>query len=166
MNQIKSLYTIAKRGHKAASLFALILAFAAFANADAMSSGHSHKGKKGSLKITAQTEVGGITLQPGDYEVKEVNSASGTVVEFVRQFDDFTVQDSGLPVHNQEVVGLVQVTEQALSAPPKQTQLQLEPKTADAIGLVIRGDDVEYSFAPSPMNAQTETVCANRGPQR
>jgi hypothetical protein len=163
MNRIQSQPTIAKHGHKTAVVFAAILALATIASAADMS-GHSHK--KGNLKITEQTEVGGIVLQPGDYQVREIDSASGPVVEFVRLFENFTVMDSGLPVHEEEVVGKVKATEQALSSLPKHTQLQLEPKTSDAVGLVIRGDGVAYSFAPGQMSAEAESVCTNSGPQQ
>lgn len=154
MNRIQSEPTIAKHGHRTAVVFAAILALATIASAADMS-GHSHK--KGNLKIAEQTEVGGIALQPGDYQVREIDSASGPVVEFVRQFENFTVMDSGLPVHEEEVVGKVKVSEQALGSLPKHTQLQLEPKTADAVGLVIRGDGVAYSFSPSSMSAEAES---------
>jgi hypothetical protein len=163
MNRIQSESTIARHGHNTAVLFAVVLALAAFASAADMSSGHSHK--KGNLKITAQTEVGGIVLQPGDYQVREIDSAGGPVVEFIHLFNNYTAQE-GLPVYEQAVVGQVKVTEQALSSLPTHTQLQLASKTADAIGLVIRGDDVAYSFAPGQMSAEAETVCTNSGPQQ
>ena len=147
MNRIHSLSTTAKHGHSAAALFAVVLALATFANAAAMPSDHSHKGKKGSMKITAPTEVGGILLQPGDYQVQEINSPSGPVVQFVHLWEDYTVMDSGRSVYNQELVGEVKATEQVLSALPKHTQLQLAPNTTDAIALEIRGSDVEYLFA-------------------
>jgi hypothetical protein len=143
----------------------MILALGTFASAGDMQSAHSHKGKKGDLKISAQTEVGGLVLQPGDYQVREIDSASGPTVEFVRLFNDYTAQE-GLPVYQQESLGTVKVSEQALSSLPKHTHLQLEQKTADAIALVIRGDDVAYSFAPGKMSAEAESVCNNMGPQR
>jgi hypothetical protein len=162
MNRIQRPFTIAKHRHSAAALFAVVLALAGFANADAMSSAHSHKGKKGNLKITAPTEVGGTILQPGDYEVKEVNSPSGSVVEFVHLFDNFTAPE-GLPVHDQEVVARVKFTGQALSSLPNRTQLQLASNTANAIALEIRGDDVEYLFGPTQLTGQADSteVCTN-----
>src|ERR1700694_525712 len=101
MKRIQDVCTIAQRGHVFAALFAVILALAGFANADAMSAAHAHKGKKGSLKITTPTEVGGVILQPGDYEVKEVKSPNGPVVEFVHLFETPWAPE-GLPVHDQE----------------------------------------------------------------
>jgi hypothetical protein len=166
MNRIYSEYNVSGRRHRGAVVFAVILALGTFASAGDMQSGHSHKGKKGDLKITVQTEVGGIVLQPGDYQVREIDSASGPMMEFVRQFENFTVTDSGLPQYEQETAGQVKVSEQALSSLPKHTHLQLEQKTADAIALVIRGDNVAYSFAPGKMSAEAESVCNNMGPQQ
>jgi len=155
MSRIYSLYTTAKHGHGAAALFVVVLALATFANAAAMPSAHSNKGKKGSsLTITAPSEVGGIILQPGDYRVRELNFPSGPVVEFVHLFDNFKAQE-GPPVHDQEVVGQVKVTEQALSLPAKQTQLMLAPwYSTDIIGLEIRGKAVGYVFAPTQMTVK------------
>jgi hypothetical protein len=154
MNRVYRLYTTAKHGHGAAALFAVVFALVTFTHAAAMPSAHSHKGKKGTLTITAPTEVGGIILQPGDYRVRELNFPSGLVVEFVHLFDNFTAQER-LPVHDQEVVGQVKVTEQALSVPAKQTQLMLESwYSTDAIGLEIRGNAVGYVFAPAQMTVR------------
>src|ERR1700694_2070543 len=94
MNRIP--FTITKHRHSAAALFAVVLALAGFANASSMYSSHSHKAKKGHFTLTSSTDVGGITLQPGDYEVKEVEPPSGPAVEFVHLFDNFYVGDSGL----------------------------------------------------------------------
>ena len=52
MKRFLDVITIAGWRHNAAALFAVILALVGFANADAMSSAHSHKGKKGRLNIT------------------------------------------------------------------------------------------------------------------
>jgi hypothetical protein len=162
MNQIYNLYTTAKHGRGAAALFAVVFALATFTNAAAMPSAHSHKGKKGTLTITATTQVGGIILQPGDYRVRALNSPSGSVVEFVHLFDNFTAQE-GLPVHDQEVVGQVKVTEQALSLPAKQTQLMLASwYSTDAIGLEIRGNAVGYVFAPSQMTVKPDAMAVSR----
>jgi hypothetical protein len=162
LNRFQSPFTIAKHRHGATALFAVVLALAGFANAATMSSDHPHKGKKGNLKITAPVEAGGILLQPGDYQVKEVKSPNGPVVEFVHLFDNFYVMDSGLPVHDQEVVGQVKVTEQALSSLPKHTQLQLAPNAKDAIALEIRGDNVEYLFAPPQSAGNSDTMAGGQ----
>jgi hypothetical protein len=160
MNRIQHPFTISNYGRTGAVLFASVLALAGFANAAAMSSGHSHKEKKGTMTITTPVDVGGITLQPGDYEVKEVDSPSGPVVEFVHVFEDFTVMDSGRPLYDREVVGQVKVTEQVLSSLPKHTQLQLAPNTADPIALQIRGNEVEYMFASPQSNGKADAMAS------
>ncbi len=164
MNRIQSLFTISKHGHSAAALFAVVLAFAGFANAAAMSSAHSHKGKKGNLKITASTEVGGIILQPGDYQVREVTSPSGPVVEFVHQFRNELASELG-QADEEEVVARVQYTEQVLSSTPKYTRLILASNAADAASLEIRGNAVGYVFDPSqtPDKSDTPLFCTNGG---
>src|ERR1700693_2588638 len=103
-----------------AVVFASLLAFVGTAHAD----GHAHKGKKGNLKIKALTVVGGTILQPGDYEVRKVSSPDGTIVEFVRVV---YVPASPEAPYEEQVVARVKSTEQALSAPPKHTRLQLAP---------------------------------------
>jgi hypothetical protein len=164
MNRIQYLFAITKRGYSFAALFAMILALAGFANADAMSSAHPHKAKKGSFTITAPTEVGGTLLQPGDYEVKEVKSPSGPVLEFIHQFDNFYAPE-GESVHEEEVVAHVAFTEQAVNAPPKRTQLLLASDSTEAIGLQIRGSGVEYVLAPQTLSATSDAKvdCANTG---
>ena len=58
----------------------VVLAVAGFAHAGAVGTQREHnpeKAKKGTLNITVATEVAGITLEPGEYEVKQVNSGAG-----------------------------------------------------------------------------------------
>jgi hypothetical protein len=136
MKSMQSVFTSKKRNF--AAMLVVMVALAGAANAE----GHAHKGKKGSLKITAPTMAGDALLQPGDYTVRAVNSKDGPMVEFVLHTFDPTVVDSGLSPYGEEVVARVKSSEQALSAPPKQTQLQLEE--ANAVAVKIRGDAVEY----------------------
>jgi hypothetical protein len=169
MNRIQSPLTIAKHASIAAAMFVVVLTFAGVANAVAMSSAHAHKVKSGQLTITAPTEVGGTILQPGEYEVKEANSPTGPVIEFVAHHDgnELAVGEQLAQVDEEEVVARVRFTEQALSSPPKHTQLILASNAADASGLQIRGNDVSYAFAPSQMadKAGTTAVCTNVGQQ-
>jgi hypothetical protein len=166
MTRIQNPPTLAKHGHYAAALFAVVLALAGFANAEATSSAHSHKAKDGRLTITAPTEVGGAILQPGDYEVRESNSPSGPVVEFVHHFWNELASEL-LQADEEEVVARVKFTEQALNSPSKHTHLMLASNTADATGLEIRGNAVGYVFDPSQMavKADPQVVGANDGSQ-
>jgi hypothetical protein len=159
-------------------MFAFVLVFAGFANASPMYPAHEHKAKKGYLTIKARAEVGGVTLEPGDYRVQQVDSPSGPLLEFVHLF--FNELASELVQANQEkVVARVKFTEQPLSSKPKSTQLILASNTADASGLRIRGDAFDYEFDQSALSAapsatpnamadaaQDATVnCANVGQQ-
>jgi len=146
MNRIHHPLTIARHAPIAAAMFAFVLVFAGFANADAMSSAH-HKAKTGHLTITTPTEVGGTILQPGEYEVREAKSPNGPVVEFEHQFrvNEYLTEE--------DVVARVPFTEQALSSPPKQTRLMLASSSADASGLQIRGNAIDYEFDQSTLSA-------------
>jgi hypothetical protein len=155
MERIQYPLTTNKQGHIAAALFAVVLALTGFANADAMSSTHSHKAKKGNFTLAVATEVGGTVLQPGNYQVKEVNSPSGPVLEFVHLFRNELASE--LMQNEEEVVARVKFTEQALSSPPRRTRLVLASNTRAAIGLEIRGNDVDYVIAPSTLSATSDT---------
>lgn len=137
------------------TLFATMLVFMGSAHAD----GHAHKGKTGHLEITAPTVVGDTVLQPGDYEVKEVRSSDGQMVEFVRVTLDPLTPD-GMSPYAEEVVARVMSTEQTLSAPPKHTHLELVPQTATAAALLIHGDIVEYRFLPSQATSESGAMAS------
>jgi len=153
MNRIKSLYTKTILGHTAAAAFALVLALAGFANAATVNnSNHPHKGKRAYFTISSAVEVGGTTLQPGDYSAREVNTPKGPVMEFTHIWFNYLAMD--FMQHTQyDVVARVPVTEQALNSKPKQTKLVLASNSKDAVGLEIRGNAVDYEFAPSSQTA-------------
>lgn len=134
MKSMQSVFTFTKRN--VAAMLMVMVALAGAAHAE----GH-HKSKKGSLKITAPTQAGDVLLQPGDYTVREVNTNDGPVMEFALQTFDPTLGD-GLSPYGEEVVARVKSSEQALSAPPKQTHLQLD--AANVVAVEIRGEAVEY----------------------
>jgi len=148
MKRTDTIHTIARRAHLATVLLAGVVALAGVAKAE----GHSHKAKSGGLTITSPTEVGGTILQPGEYEVREANSADGRVVEFVHHFRNETASEL-VQADEEEVAVRVKFTGQALNEPPKQTQLQLASNTHDATGVEIRGNAVEYVFAPAQLAA-------------
>jgi hypothetical protein len=145
-------------------MLAFILSFAGFARADAILSAHT--AKRGHLTIASPTDVGGVTLQPGEYEVEESNSPSGPVIEFVHQFRNELASEL-VQADEEEVVALVPFTAHVLSSPPQHTQLILASHTADVSGLQIRGDHVSYAFAPLQRADRPETtaVCINAGQQ-
>jgi hypothetical protein len=130
------------------ALAGIILAFAGLAHAGAVATSHSEKPQKaktGMLNITVATEVGGVTLEPGEYEVKQVNSAAGPVVRFTRYTYNPYAQE-GLPVHEWEKVAEVKVTLQSLASKAERTQLLVASNGDKPIGLEIRGNSYDYLF--------------------
>jgi hypothetical protein len=158
MKRIQDVMTSARK-YNTAALFAVLLALTSFANAESLFGGH--KGKIGNLKITVPTEVGGVSLQPGEYEVKEVNAPNGRAVEFIREVYNPYAQE-GLNPHEEEVVGQVEFTSQALDAAPKHTQLVLTPDTQKAMALKVRGGAVEYVFAEPEMSQTAAMADCNQ----
>ena len=154
MKRFLDVITIAGWRHNTAALFAVVLVLAGFANADAMFSAHSHKGKKGRLKITAPTEIGGVNLLPGDYEVKEVNSSDRHVVEFVRETYNLYAGEGSWP-YEEEIVAQAEFNSQPLSSMPKHTQLLFAPNTLNPIGLEIRGSAMDYLFSSPQLSVQS-----------
>ena len=141
---------IAKHVHVAALLVASVVTLAAFSSAQ---STPKQQSKKGSLSITEPTEVGGVTLPPADYVVREVKSPEGPVVEFVHKFRNELASEL-VQADEEEVVARVKFTGQILSAPPKHTQLQLASNTNDATALEIRDNPVSYVFTSSSLAAE------------
>jgi hypothetical protein len=156
MKRIQQLLTISKRGQIGVALFALVLSLAGFAQAESL----PHAAKKGRLTITAPTEAGGALLQPGEYEVREIRSANGPVVEFVRHFRNELASEL-VQADEEEVVAQVRFTEQALSARPKHTQLVRARNNANAAVLEIRGATVGYVLSSPPLSASSDDAAAN-----
>jgi hypothetical protein len=130
------------------ALAGIVLALAGFAHAGAVSAQRSQKApktKKGMLNITVATEVGNVTLEPGEYEVKQVNHAAGPVVRFTRYTYNPYAQE-GLPVHQWDVVAEVRVTMQSLDTKAVRTQLLAGSNSDKPIGLEIRGNSFDYLF--------------------
>jgi hypothetical protein len=128
-----------------AALAGILLAIAGFAHAADVSGQRPHKAKKGTLTIMVATDVGTVTLEPGDYEVKEVNSATGPLLRFIRVTEN-SYAPEGTSVYDWEVVADVQCTLEPLTSTPKHTTFLLASDTGQAIGLEIRGSDVKYLF--------------------
>jgi hypothetical protein len=89
--------------------------------------------------------VGNVTLEPGEYEVKQVKSAAGPTVRFTRYTYNPYAQE-GLSVHQWDVVAEVRVTMQSLDTKAVRTQLLAGSNNHKPIGLQIRGNSFEYLF--------------------
>lgn len=142
MTPIRSIVT---RAAIIGTVAAVMFALGGIAHAEAANAS-SHKGKTGTLKVTAPTEVGGVLLQPGNYEVKPRKSPTGAVIEFALWSENPYAQEA-LPVWSREVIASIPAVPQMLSAAPSTTGLLLEPAdSAKATGLQIRGDNQQYGF--------------------
>ena len=130
------------------ALAGIVFGFAGLAHAGAVGTQRSQKAeraKKGTLNIAAATNVGGVRLEPGEYEVRQVNSAAGPVVRFTRYTYNPYAQE-GLSVHQWETVVEAKVVRQALASKAKRTKLLLASNGDKAIGLVISGNSADYLF--------------------
>jgi hypothetical protein len=126
-------------------LAALICMTAGVTQADTTSADRHHAGKKGTVKIWSATVAGDVTLQPGDYEVRQVRSREGDSVEFTRVWrNDFSPE--GVSPYEREVVARVKCTLQPVAETPKLTRLMSASNGSQAIGLEIRGSRFEYLF--------------------
>jgi hypothetical protein len=133
------------------ALAGIILAFAGLAHAGAVSTARSEKpqkSKEGTLKIAVATDVGGVTLEPGEYEVKQVNSPAGPVVRFtsvtVNPYAEYA--EESLPPYWWEVVAKVKVTMQPLASRAVHTELRFASEGGKAVALQIRGNSYDYLF--------------------
>ena len=138
-------HSMVNRSRLFIALSGMVLAFAGFAHAGSVDTPRSAKAKKGTLNIAAATTVGGLRLEPGEYEVKQVNSAAGPVVRFTR-YTYNAYAPEGQSVYEWETIGEAKVTMQALVSKAEHTKLLLPANGDKAIGLEIRGNSAEYLF--------------------
>jgi hypothetical protein len=131
-----------------AALVATILALAGFAHAGAVGTSRvqkAPKSAKGTLNITEATDVGGVTLPPGEYEVKQVNSRGEPVVRFTRYSFKPWVPE-GLSEYDWETIAEVTVNMKPLPNPAERSELLVAEDGGKALGLQIRGSSFEYLF--------------------
>ena len=141
-------HSIVNRMRIVTALAGAVLVFAGFAHAGAVGTQRSQqaeKSKKGTLIIAAATEIGGLTLEPGEYEVKQVNAASGPVVKFVKYTYNPYAQE-GLSVHQWDEAGKVRVTLQSMDSKAARTELLTAADSDKPVGLQIRGNSFQYLF--------------------
>jgi hypothetical protein len=141
---MKTIRSIVTRAAIIGTVAAVMFALGGMAHAETANASW-HKGKTGKLKITEATEVSGVLLQPGDYEVKPRKTSAGPVIEFALWTENPYAQE-GLPHWDREVIATVPAVPQMLSSAPRTTELLGAAESAKATGLKIRGDSVEYGF--------------------
>jgi len=141
-------YSIMNRTHFVAALACTVLGCAGFAHANAAATQQSYNAeqpRKGTLNITVATEVSGLMLEPGKYEVKQVKSANGPVIRFTRYTYNPYVQE-GVSAHQWDLVGEVRVAVQSQDSKAVRTQLLTESNSNKLVGLQIRGNSFQYLF--------------------
>ena len=141
-------YSIINGTRFVAALACAFLGFAGFVHAKAASTQQLYNAehpKKGTLNVAVRTVVSGLTLAPGEYEVRQVKSAHGPVVRFTRYTYDPYAQE-GVSAHQWEVVGEVRVAVQSQDFKALRTQLLTGPTSNIVIGLQIRGNSFQYLF--------------------
>jgi hypothetical protein len=140
--------SIANRMAFLAALAGIVFALAGFAHAGAIIKEQPQKvekAKKGTLMITATTHLGGITLEPGEYEVKQKDTKNGPVVRFILYTYNPYAQE-GQSVHQWDVIGEARVNMQSRDSKATRTQLLSDFNGDQPIGLQIRGNSFDYVF--------------------
>lgn len=117
----------------------------------AVESAHAAKPIKKYVKLSLEepTEIAGVTLQPGDYTVKIVQSADGAskpTLEFSHNLDTpYTEQE--LSLYEEEVVLTIEASPQDLSIPARKTELVRSSTDSKKVsGLEVRGKRTQYMF--------------------
>ncbi len=105
---------------------------------------HERYGKPGSLRLEAAVKLAGATLNPGDYDVRYVESPEGHYVEFNKTVEN-DLATEGLSVYEQEVVAEVPCTMEQLNAVVAHTEL-LANRSHNVARLEIRGEKVVHLF--------------------
>jgi hypothetical protein len=105
---------------------------------------HEHAGKTGKLKLRAAMELGDVLLQPGNYEVRHIDTGKEHFVEFSQIVNTkYTVE--GMSPYESQVVARVNCTREPLDSTVARTELLPETDGTTA-RLEIRGEKVEHLF--------------------
>jgi hypothetical protein len=127
------------RAARLSAVLVMVIAFGAMAHA---AKAHMAKGE---LALMQTTEVAGVTLPPGNYMVREVKTAEGPMVEFVRTVHNEQASEL-VQADEEEVVAKVKASPRALERASEDTKLQVASGQGSAKALEIRGANVEFVF--------------------
>ena len=121
-----------------AIIAALVLGLASWAFAQ------DNAGKTGELTLASPAQVGNIVLPAGNYEVRQVASPTGHLMEFAR-ITEWNLGYEGSPTYSErEVVATVNCDMQALNAKAKKTIAEKEG--VRIARLEIKGENVAHNF--------------------
>ncbi len=157
MTQFVQAVTKSMKVRNLAVIFAMTLALAGFANAVTPAE-KEHAVNVKHLEIKTPVEVGGAILPVGDYEVHEINTASGPELEFVQEYRNELASEL-LQANEEKTLARIPFTEQELSSRAKHTQLVSATDGNNAVALEIRGKSTEYIVGQTAldMNAKVGT---------
>jgi len=140
--------SIVRSMYRFTALSCLVLACAGFAHAGTVGTNRVRNTRKGTLKIKVATDVGGFTLEPGNYEVKQVNSSAGPVIRFTRlTYNPYAPE--GVSAYQWDTVAEIKCAVEPLASTPERTTLLFASNNTKAIGLEIRGNSVDYRVVAS-----------------
>jgi hypothetical protein len=101
-------------------------------------------GRMGDLKLKSAVKLGGVVLQPGDYQVRHVNNGKTHYVEF-SQIVETGIEQEGMSPYQEQVVARVKCMREPQSTLVARTELR--PKTAGTTArLEIRGEKAVHLF--------------------
>jgi hypothetical protein len=129
-------------------LIAIVFALAAVGHAE---SGQLKTGKAGHITIRQEVRVGNAVLQPGDYEVRYRNSATGHFMEFTQVVDNPYGPSQTLSPVDWVVVADVPCTMKSLNQSVTKTAITLsEAAVPQILSLEVRGENVVHTFLLGP----------------
>ena len=105
---------------------------------------HEHAGKTGKLKLRTAMKLGDVVLQPGNYEVRHIDTGKEHFVEFSQMVESDFVPE-GISPYQEQVVARVNCTRDPLNTIMARTELL--PKTDRTTArLEIRGEKAIHLF--------------------
>lgn len=121
-----------------AIIAALVLSLASLAVAQ-------HRiGKTVHITLKTASQVGTVTLPPGEYEVTHRSSPTGHYMEFARETTTNLGYEGSPTYYERQVVARVDCTMEPLSG--KVNKTVIEKEGVRIAGIEIKGEDVSHNF--------------------
>jgi len=117
---------------------ALVLGLTSFAMAQ------QKIGRAVHITLKTASQVGTVTLPPGEYEVTHRSSPTGHYMEFVRETTTNLGYEGSPTYYERQVVARVDCTMQPLTG--KVNKTVIEKEGTRIAGIEIKGEDVSHNF--------------------
>lgn len=121
-----------------AIIAALVLGLASFAVAQ------QRTGKTVHITVKTTSQVGSVTLPPGEYEVTHRYSPTGHYMEFARESTTDLGYEGSPTYYERQVVARVDCTMQALKG--KVSKTVVEKEGTRIAGIEMKGEEVSHNF--------------------